>query len=203
MLQTKKCKLCRREGKKLFLKGDRCNFGKCSFTRRSYAPGKSDKYSNLKLSDYNKQLRAKQTCKKIYKIREKMLKNYFIKAAKTKGSTGEKLLQLLELRLDNVVYKLGFAQSKSLAQQMISHGHILVNNNKTTIPSCQLKSKNKVSIKPNSQSIFKGLGNKTIKDVPIWLKLINKTSGEIIKIPEKNDITTDVDIQLIVEFYNR
>lgn len=201
MLQNKKCKLCRREGRKLFLKGDRCDLAKCSFTRRSYAPGKSNKFSSRKPSDYNKQLRSKQLCKRIYKIREKTLKNYFSKAVKSKGSTGERLLQLLELRLDNVIYRLGFAQSGSQAQQIISHGHILVNNKKITIPSCHLRAKDKISIKPNSQNVFRN--TKKTKELPIWLNRSSKTSGEVVKIPDKNEITTDVDVQLIVEFYNR
>ena len=201
MLQTTKCKLCRREGKKLFLKGERCNLAKCAFTRRPYAPGKSDKFRGGKLSDFAKQLRAKQACKRIFKISEKMFNNYYKKAAKAKDSTGEVLLQLLHTRLDNVVYELGFASSRANAQQFVSHGHILVNNKKVNIISYQVKPTDKISIAPNSKSLVDT--DKKSKNIPEWLKLTSKTGGQLAGIPTKENIITDIDIQLIVEFYNR
>lgn len=201
MLQIKKCKLCRREGRKLFLKGDRCDLAKCAFTRRPYAPGKSDKFRGSKPTDFSKQLRAKQACKRMFKISENMLRNYYDKATKSKGSTGDKLLQLLHTRLDNVVYELGFAPSRAAAQQLVGHEHILVNNKRINIISYQVKKDDKISIAPNSRMLIKA--DKKSNNISEWLKLINKNSGQLISIPTKENITTDVDIQLIVEFYNR
>jgi len=202
MLQSKKCRLCRREGEKLFLKGERCTSAKCSFARRSYAPGKNGKTLGRKLSDYGVQLRAKQTCKKIYKIREKTLKKYYENAAKSKISTGEELLKMLELRLDNAVYKLGFAPSLSAARQLVSHKHILINNKKVNIGSYSLKAKDKICIDKNITPMIKN--TKKTQDIPVWLELSkDKFSGTILREPTKNDIKTNVDIQLIIEFYSR
>lgn len=202
MLQTKKCKLCRREGKKLFLKGERCDSAKCSFVRRSYAPGTDGKSRSMKQSDYAIQLRAKQTAKRIYKINENSLKRYYEKATKSETSTGEKLLQLLILRLDNVVFELGLASSRNQARQIVKHGHILVNNKKVDIPSYQLKPNDKIDIAKNKQDLVEN--TKKSKDMASWIKLAkNNKQGEIIKIPIKDEITTDIDIDLIVEFYSR
>lgn len=202
MLQNKKCKLCRREGKKLFLKGTRCDTPKCSFTRRSYAPGSSEKNMRIKMSDYAIQLRAKQAAKRIYKINENSLKRYFDKATKSKKSTSEKLLQLLSLRLDNVIYKLGIGSSRNNSRQLIKHGHILVNNKKVDIPSYSVKKGDKVSVSKKKTQIINN--EKKSKDMPIWLKMSkDKTKGEIIKVPNRDEITTDIDVDLIVEFYSR
>ena len=202
MLQSKKCRLCRREGEKLFLKGERCIGAKCSFTRRSYAPGKNGKSMFRKLSDYGIQLRAKQTCKRIYKIREKTLKKYYDTAAKSKISTAEELLKMLEIRLDNTVYKLGFAPSLSAARQLVSHKHVLVNGKKVNIGSYSLKAKDKISLDKNITPLIKN--TKKTQDIPTWLELSkDKFSGVILREPVKDDIKSNVDIQLIVEFYSR
>lgn len=202
MLQIKKCKICRREGDKLFLKGERCNSSKCSFNRRSYAPGKSEIKIHQKMSDYAKQLRAKQACKRIYKLSEKTLKNYYNKATKTKASTAERLLQLLELRLDNVVYRLGFAPSRSFSRQIVNHGHIKINNKKVNISSYLVKKSDKISVDNDFKPLVKNTKKHT--DIPIWLKLNkDKVSGEIVKIPEKKDLDTKIGIQQILEFYSR
>ncbi len=202
MLQYKKCKLCRREGKKLFLKGSRCDSPKCSLTRRAYAPGTSGKNMRIKLSDYAIQLRAKQAAKRIYKLNENSLKRYYDKAAKSKKSTGEKLLQLLVLRLDNVVYELGINSSRNYAKQFIRHGHILVNQKRVDIPSYSLKKGDKISVANNKKQLVNN--NKKTNDMPVWLKILkDKTQGEIIKIPTRDEITTNIDTDLIVEFYSR
>lgn len=202
MLQLKKCKLCRREGDKLFLKGDRCNSAKCALTRRPYAPGKNDKSFNQKMSDYAKQLRAKQSCKKMYKLSEKSLKKYYTISSKSKISTAEKLMQLLETRLDNVVYRLGFANSRSFARQLVNHGHIKLNNKKVNIPSCQVRKSDKIQIVSKIKSLIKN--NKKSTDIPAWLKLHkDKTSGEVVRIPDKNDFNAKIEIQQIIEFYSR
>lgn len=202
MLQNKKCKLCRREGKKLFLKGERCNSAKCSLVRRAYAPGTDGKSRSMKQSDYAIQLRAKQAAKRIYKINENSLKRYYEKATKSKESTGDKLLQLLTLRLDNIVYELGLASSHNHARQIVKHGHILVNNKRVDIPSYQLKSGDKIDVSKNKQSLIEN--TKKSKDMMSWLKLSkNNTQGEIVKLPAKDDLTTDIDVDLIVEFYSR
>jgi small subunit ribosomal protein S4 len=202
MIQNKKCKLCRREGIKLFLKGDRCSGSKCALIRRPYAPGSNGKNHRPKLSDYAIQLRAKQSAKRIYKINENSLKKYYIKATKSKESTAEKIIQLLQIRLDSVVYILGFADSRNQARQIIKHGHILVNNKKVSIPSYSVKLKDKISVNKNYQSLVKN--NKKSADMPIWIKLSkNKTQGEIVKIPDHKDISTDINSELIVEFYSK
>jgi len=202
MLLDKKCRHCRREGEKLFLKGERCASAKCSFTRRSYAPGKDGKSQNTKLSDYGKQLRAKQACKNIYMLREKTLKKYYDKAAKSKTSTGEKILAYLEIRLDNVIYRLGFAPSISAARQLVSHKHILVNEKKINIASYLVKAKDKISVEKNIVPMLKN--TKKASDIPPWLTLGgDKFSGTVLREPVKNDISTNVDIQMIVEFYSR
>jgi small subunit ribosomal protein S4 len=202
MLQEKKCRLCRREGEKLFLKGERCTSAKCSVTKRNYAPGKNGKTMGRKLSDYGIQLRAKQACKKIYKIREKTLKRYYDLAAKSKTSTGENLIKMLEIRLDNVVYKLGFGASLSASRQLVSHKHILVNSKKVNISSYLVKVKDKISVEKNIQPMIKN--TKKLQDIPSWLELSkDKYSGTVLREPSKDDIKTNVDIQLIVEFYSR
>jgi len=201
-LQVKKCRLCRKENKKLFLKGERCQSVKCSFTRRSYAPGAQGKKFAGKLSDYGSQLREKQICKEIFKIRENTLRKYYEIAAKAKGGTGEKLIQLLETRLDNIVYKLGFTSSRSQAQQLVNHGHILINNKKLDIPSYQVKLKDKISVAENYKT---NINNKSKQnDIPLWLQLnSNKTSGTLLNYPTKEDLMVDFNVSQIVEFYSR
>lgn len=192
------CRKCRREGKKLFLKGEKCFSAKCPFTRRPYAPGSKGVVRGVKLSDYGCQLREKQKAKVIYGLKEQQFRNYYKKAAKIKEATGEKLLQFLERRLDNVVYHLGFASSHRQARQMVSHKKFLVNDKKNNIPSHQLKEKDK--IEPVDKKNFKL--NKS--EIPIWLKLDKKNLiGQLIKIPSREEIQTDLEEDLIVEFYSR
>lgn len=197
-LQKNVCKRCRRENVKLFLKGERCLSPKCSFTRRSYPPGYPTKTRSGKISDYGVQLREKQKAKSIYGLRETQFKNYYTKASKTKEASGEKLIQMLEMRLDNVVYRAGFAISTRQARQMVRHGKFLVNNKKIDIPSYSLKIKDKIElIKKEGAKLYK-------TEMPVWLKMDNaKYSVEIIKIPTRQEIAADIDEELIVEFYSR
>lgn len=198
LLQNSVCKRCRRENKKLFLKGERCASPKCSFSRRSYAPGYPSKTKSGKISDYGLQLREKQKAKSIYGLRETQFKNYYTKASKTKGASGEKLIQFLETRLDTVVHRSGFATSGRHARQMVKHGKFLVNGKNVDIPSYQLKEKDVVEL-INKKDVKL---NKT--ELPVWLKIDNaKYSIEIIKIPSREEILTEVDEGLIVEFYSR
>lgn len=202
-LQDTKCRLCRREGRKLFLKGARCESQKCGVTRRSYAPGQHGQKAFMKsVSDFAKQLRAKQAAKRIYKLRETVLEKYYDIASKTKGSTAERLLQLLETRLDNTIYRLGFIDSRSTAQQLITHGHILVNNKKLDIPSYNVKPEDKISINAKIKPLLSKKTKET--DIPLWLQLSKDgLTGKVLRIPAKEDINTDIDIQSIVEFYSR
>jgi len=192
------CRKCRREGDKLFLKGERCLSPKCSFTKRSYAPGARGQHRPGKLSDYGVQLRAKQGAKAIYKVREKQFKNYYEKASKTKEASGSKLLQLLETRLDNVVYKLGFSQSVRQARQMVRHKKFKVNNKIVDIPSYNVEINEK--IEPKNKEGIKLSKN----EVPVWLKLDKgNLSGELVKLPAREEITAQINEDLIVEFYSR
>lgn len=192
------CRKCRREGTKLFIKGARCNSAKCAFTKRSYPPGPHGKGKFVKISEYGKQLREKQKAKRIYSLREKQFYNYFKKASKNREATGEVLLQLLESRLDNIIYKLGFAHSRSQARQMITHGNVKVNGKKLAIPSYLVKPKDIIELKDKSKLDLA----KT--NVLSWLKFDKKDSkGEVIKLPDGEELPHDIDSQLIVEFYSR
>lgn len=192
------CKKCRREGIKLFLKGERCYSAKCAFTRRSYAPGTQGQGKFSKLSEYGKQLREKQKAKRIYGLRETQFANCFSKASKNKQATGDVLIQLLEKRLDNVVYKLGFASSLKQARQFVNHGLYLVNGKKIDIPSYLVKIKD--VIEPALKDDFKL--NKT--NLPSWLKIdAKKIKGEILNDPSKDDFPKEINSDLIVEFYSR
>lgn len=202
MLQEKKCKLCRREGNKLFLKGTRCEGAKCGLTRRPYAPGKSKKDRTPKMSDYGLQLRAKQSCKKLFKLRENTLVNYYAIAAKHKGTTGDKLAELLESRLDNVIYRLGIAPSMSAARQLVSHKHIKIDNKTINIGSYHVSPKQKVAVDKNIVPMLKN--TKKPENIPTWLELSkDKFSATILRLPSKNDLSEDVQLQAIIEFYSR
>lgn len=205
---NEKCTKCRREGTKLFLKGEKCNSPKCSFTRRSYNPGQHGSSGSRKLSEYAEQLREKQKVKRIYGLKERQFSNYFKKAESKKGVTGEILLQLLELRLDNIVYKLGLADSRKFARQLISHGHILVNGKKVNIPSFETRIKDKVSIKPKSKEdkYFKEVLPQRLKDVkiPSWLSFdLKKLEGEVLAMPAREELDATIQEQLIVEYYSK
>ena len=200
------CKLCRREGKKLFLKGDRCYTERCAFERRSYAPGQHGQ-SRKKISEYGLQLRAKQQARRYYGVNEVQFHKYFLMAEKRQGVTGENLLRICESRLDNVIYLLGWANSRAEARQLVIHGHYEVNSKKVDIPSYLLKAGDTVSIKSKSKDSdkFKAvLEANASRPVPQWLDL-NKdaATAKIAALPERDQIGAPVEEHLIVEFYSK
>ena len=200
------CRLCRREGLKLFLKGDRCFKEKCAFERRGYPPGQHGR-RRTKVQSYGIQLREKQKVKRMYGVLEKQFRNYFAKAAQSRGITGERLLQMLECRLDNVVYRLGFASSRSMARQLVAHGHIRVNGRKVSVPSSLVNPGAVVALREKSRKneqvkicldTAKGLG------VPGWLELdADQFQGTIKQLPVRDDIVMPIQEQLIVELYSK
>lgn len=201
------CRVCRREGVKLFLKGQRCYTEKCGFDKRSYAPGQHGKGQRIKLSNYGLQLRQKQKVKKVYGILEKQFRKYFQTASRSKGITGSKLLELLERRLDNVIFRSCFASSRPGARQMVMHGHVLVNNRKVDIPSFSVKTGDNVVIKPKEKTvkIVKESAEK-LKDrgYPGWIEVDKEgLKVKITRLPERSDIAADIKEQLIVELYSK
>jgi len=200
------CRKCRREGEKLFLKGTRCTTHRCALDRRTYAPGEHGS-RRVKLSNYGLQLREKQKVKRIYGILEKQFRLYFGRAVRSKGVTGEILLQSLERRLDNVIYQLGFAASRKQGRQFVSHGFVLVNDRRVNIPSYQVKSNDEISLK------IKEKGVKTFKEniktsenrkVPTWLSTDpDHFKGKVTRLPQRDDVGFPVNEQLIVELYSR
>ncbi len=200
------CKLCRREGKKLFLKGARCYTGKCSLERRQYAPGQHGQ-SRKKTSEYGLQLRAKQQAKRYYGVQENQFHKYFLMAERKQGQTGENLLRICESRLDNVVYLLGWANSRAEARQLVTHGHFTVNGKKVDIPSYLLKAGDEVAIKAKSKESdkFKAvLETNAARPVPQWLDLnADAATAKIIALPEREQIAVPVEEHLIVEFYSK
>ena len=198
------CRLCRREGQKLFLKGERCYSGKCAIEKRNYAPGQHGQ-SRKKVSDYGLQLREKQKAKRFYGMQEKQFRNLFDKAARRQGKTGENLLVLLETRLDNVVYRLGFASSRKEARQLVVHGHFTVNGKKATAPAMELKAGDVVKVKEKSTSSpkFKEIKEMSIT-VPAWMAVdVEKLEGKVVAMPTREDIDTPVAEHLIVELYSK
>ena len=198
------CRLCRREGQKLFLKGDRCYSPKCSLDRRSYAPGQHGQ-GRSKKSDYALQLREKQKTKRFYGLQETQFRNLFDKADRKAGITGENLLILLETRLDNVVFRLGFASSRKEARQLVSHGHFTVNGKKVNIPSYTVKAGDVIKVKEKSTNSpkFKEVKEMTIT-VPEWVTVdVEKLEGKILSIPTREQIDTPVAEYLIVELYSK
>ena len=198
------CKKCRREGEKLYLKGDRCYTEKCAVAKRPFAPGHLGRVPK-KMSDYGIHLRAKQKARICYGVSEKQFRNYFIKANKAKGVTGTVLLQMLERRLDNIVYRLGMADSRKKARQLVRHGHFLVNGRKVDIPSFLVKVDDAVDIKEKSLALFAGQFEK-IKErtVPAWLSLDLKIGkAKIVTLPKRSEIDVPVEEQLIIEYYAR
>lgn len=202
-----KCKQCRRIGEKLFLKGDRCNSPSCAMVKRNYPPGFHGPKGRKRQTDYGLQLQEKQKAKKTYSILEKQFKITFEKAKTHKGDTGENLLKLLETRLDNVVFRLGFAPSRGQARQLVNHGHFTVNGKKVDIPSYQVKMGDVVKVKNREKKakIFKNLSEKLEKySAPGWLHLDAKDlSGKILYLPTIKDISTNINAQIIVEYYSR
>jgi len=203
------CKLCRREGTKLFLKGARCNTDKCAFERKPFIPGEhgSAKGFRKRVSDYGIHLREKQKVRRIYGILERQFRKYFKMAAKKTGVTGENLLQFLETRLDNIVFRMGFAPSRKSARQIISHGHILVNDHKVNIPSFLVKPGDEVVIKEksrNMQLIQEAIEASTDVANFEWFEVTkDKFFGKILTIPTREQIALDVDERLIVEYYSK
>lgn len=200
------CKLCRREGMKLFFKGDRCYTDKCSFDRRSYAPGQHGG-SRGKVSEYALQLREKQKVKRMYGLMEKQFRNTFKKADSTKGVTGDNLISLLERRLDNVVYRLGFSNSRSESRMMVTHGHFNVNGESVDIPSYVVKADDVVELrekKREGQKVNESLKAVDRRGVPQWLSLDKDAyKGSIVRLPLREDVTVPMQEQLIVELYSK
>lgn len=207
MLREAICKKCRRSGVKLFLRGERCFSPKCAMIKKPYPPGAHGKKRRAALSEYGSQLAEKQKLRKIYNINEAQLRKYFESASKSKGVATEVLLQELETRIDNVIFRLGFAESRAKARQIVSHGHILLNDKKIDIPSIHVKKGDTIKIKKGSfnSPLFNGLVAKLKKfNPPAWLSLEkeNLVSG-VLGLPSKEDIENNVDLQMIVEYYSR
>ncbi len=204
------CKLCRREGEKLFLKGQRCFSPKCAMERRDYPPGehgRGSQWRRSRASDYSRQLRAKQKARRTYGVLERQFRRYYRIALKSTGVTGLALLQMLETRLDNVVYRMGFAASRAQARQMVSHGHFDVNGRRTNIPSMLMKPGYTVQVREGSKkrTFFKELPDLAgEKNSPEWLSRdVKSLSGSMERVPERTEIDGNLNEQLIVEYYSR
>src|SRR6476661_146556 len=201
------CRLCRREGMKLFLKGERCYTDKCAIEKRNFPPWQHGKTRKQKLAGYGVQLREKQKVKRIYGVLEDQFRRYFEAADRTRGITGETLLQLLERRFDNVVYRLGLATSRPQARQLVRHGHFLVNGKKVDIPSYSLRAGDVVTIKPTSTksaTIAHAIEEVKGRGIPGWLSFdANASSGRIVSMPTREQINLPVQEQLIVELYSK
>lgn len=195
------CRICRRSGEKLFLKGDRCATAKCSFTRRSYAPGQHGPNRQPRYSEYGRQLREKQKLAAMYGLKEKNLQRYFNISSKRKGKTGETLLQTLERRLDNVIYRAGFARSRKHARQIVNHNNVSIRENRVNIPSYLVSEKESIKVK-NKRQDKKKTDNKA--EMPKWMKIDNKNKSiKILRLPTRDDLDLKIDEQLIVEFYSK
>ncbi len=202
------CRLCRREGTKLYLKSDRCYSDKCSISKRQYAPGQHGQgQQRKKVSEYGLQLREKQKARRIYGILERQFHNYFVEAERQKGITGENLLSLLERRLDNVIYRLGFASSRAEARQLVRHGHIKVKGRKVNIPSYLVRVGDEISVKDTSKSSPKFKENAEAaahKTPPAWLEaVVENFTGRVVALPQREDIDVAIQEHLIVELYSR
>jgi len=200
------CRLCRREGQKLFLKCERCYTNKCAIDRRSYAPGMHGQ-QRKKLSEYGIQLREKQKAKRFYGVLESQFRKYYEMAIRKKGITGEILLQILESRLDNVVYRMGFGTSRAEARQLVTHGHFLVNGRKVNIPSYLIKEGDVIEVAENSRKLerFKEILDVTgSKVIPKWLEVDHENmKGRVISLPAREDIDLPIQEHLIVELYSK
>ncbi|MBQ2903558.1 MAG: 30S ribosomal protein S4 [Clostridia bacterium] len=200
------CKLCRREGKKLYLKGERCYTGKCAVERRAYAPGQHGQ-SRKKATEYGLQLRAKQQAKRYYGIQEGQFYKYFLMAERKQGVTGENLLRICESRLDNVVYLLGWANSRAEARQLVTHGHYKVNGKKVNVPSYLLKAGDEIAIKDKSKESDKikaTVEANASRPVPQWLDLnAEALTGKVLALPTREQIMVPVEEHLIVELYSK
>ena len=204
------CRLCRREGEKLFLKGERCFSPKCSFERRGYAPGQHGKGAQFRRrrdSDYNRQLRAKQKARRSYGMMERQFRRYYEVALSRRGLTGLNLLQILESRLDNVIFRLGFADSRAQARLLVTHGHFTVNGRRSDVPSMLVSQGDVVAVREGSRgrTYFKDLSAVAEdRTVPSWLnRELKSLSGSVIRLPERSEIDSNLQEQLIVEYYSR
>ena len=202
-----RCRLCRREGIKLMLKGERCLTDKCAVERRAYAPGEHGKGRRVKETNYGLQLREKQKARRIYGVLERQFRNYFFKAERGKGVTGETLLQMLEMRVDNILYRLGLAPSRSAGRQIVRHGHVTVNGRKVSIPSYVTRPGDLVAIREKSRdlTVISGtLEKRKGQSVPEWLELDSQArSGRVLQAPSRQAIPVPVTEQLIVELYSK
>ena len=200
------CRICRREGQKLFLKGSRCYSDKCSISRRNYAPGQHGQ-KRAKLSEYGTQLREKQKTKSYYGVGEKQFRGYFEMASNKKGITGENLLQILESRLDNVVYRLGFGASRAQARQLVNHGQFAVNGQRVDIPSYLVKAGDVITVRENKKengAIKANIEANSARPVPAWLELNNETlSGKVVRLASREDVDIPVEEHLIVDLYSK
>lgn len=200
------CRLCRREGSKLFLKGDRCYSNKCAMERHAYAPGEAGR-KRVKDTEYRIQLREKQKTKRIYGLQEKQFHGYYVMANRQSGVTGENLLRILETRLDNVVYRLGFAKSRDEARQQVRHGHITVNGTRVTIPSYRIRKGDVVAVAEKAREMLvikSSLITAERTEVPSWLEVdIEKLQGSVLSLPNRDQIDLDIQEQLIVELYSK
>ena len=201
------CRLCRREGMKLFLKGAKCFTDKCPIEKRNYAPGQHGKDRKTKIVGYGLQLREKQKAKRIYFVNENQFRNYYEDATRRKGVTGEVLIQTLESRLDNIVFRLGFATARRQARQLVRHGHISVNGKKVNIPSYQVRVGDEVSVREdarNSESLKAAIEYNSHQAAPSWIEVDRENmKGRITSLPKREDINLPVNEQLIVELYSK
>ncbi|MEW6277381.1 MAG: 30S ribosomal protein S4 [Candidatus Eremiobacterota bacterium] len=201
------CRLCRREGAKLFLKGERCFTPKCAIDRRNYPPGQHGPGRQKKATQYAVQLREKQKLRRIYGVSEKQFRNYFARAAQEKGVTGEAFMRYLERRLDNVVYRLGFAFSRNAARQLVAHGNVTVNGRKVDVPSYIVRPGEQIGLAERHRTnlvIQQAVQHASVRTMPQWLELNPEAiEGKILGLPNRVDIDTQVNEQLIVEFYSR
>lgn len=200
------CRLCRRENQKLFLKGDRCSTDKCAFERRGYPPGQHGQ-GRIKFSEYGLQLREKQKIKRIYGMQEKQFRNLFETAESKKGVTGSNLLSMLERRLDNVAYRVGFANSRTEARQLVRHGHFLINGKKVNIPSFLVNKGDTIEIREKSKAVARiqgALEGVKRREIPQWLELdAAAQKGRIRDIPAREDVTAPMQERLVVELYSK
>lgn len=201
------CRLCRREGMKLFLKGQRCYSEKCAIEKRNFIPGEHGRTMRTKTIGYGLQLREKQKVKRIYGVLENQFRRYFELAARRRGITGELLLQLLERRLDNIVYRLGFSSSRKQARQLVRHGHVLVNGRKVNIPSYHVNKGDEISIRPRDRDnllLLAALDEVAGRGVPTWLTLDRENfKGQVLELPRRDEIKIPIEESLIVELYSK
>ncbi len=201
------CRLCRRERIKLFLKGDRCFKEKCAIERRAYPPGQHGNRRGRRIQGYGLQLREKQKVKRIYGVLESQFRTYFEEADRRKGITGENLLIMLERRLDNVIFSLGFAGSRAQARQLVRHGHVLIDGRKVSVPSYQVKASQAVTVKEASKKnplVRSSVETARGRGIPEWLELdADNVSGKVTRLPAREDIKLPIQEQLIVELYSR